>query len=248
MICSLLINMNGNSLYGEDMSLLSTTMNRAADLTLSESFFARNIGSRVLNTMVCPPLEALEILKNGIKLPVQAVAFAVKIPAKVLNLAINSKTLREFDEQLSGPLDIIITALKIVGYTIGALSTVFLGTLFPMANFRLHKTFGLVKDEKLEAELAAKELEAKRKKEAYERILEEQLKKVTDALRMKIMESVPPPAEPIADEEASVEEVESTEEASTADIVPFETAADSESTLPEAQDPLIEEQQVAHGE
>lgn len=236
------------------MSLLSTTMNRAADLTLSESFFVRNIGSRVLNTVVCPPLEALEILKNGLKLPVQAAAFAVKIPAKILNLAINSKTLREFDEQLSGPLDILITALKIVGYTLGALSTVFLGTLFPMANFRLHKTFGLVKDEKVEAELAAKELEAKRKKDAYERILEEQLKKVTDALRMKIMESVPPPAETIAEEEASVEaatsieEVESTEEVSTAEIIPFESSVEDESTLPEAQETHADDQQVAHGE
>jgi len=218
-------------------------MNHAANLTLADSFFARNIGSRLLNTAICPPLEVLQIAKHILKLPFQAVSMAVKIPATLINLAINSKSLREFEAELSGPLDLIKTALKIAGYAIGTFSTLFLGTLFPMANFKFHYALNLVKDEKIEAQIAAKSLEAKKKKEAYEKMLEEQLRKVTEALKLKIMESLPPPT--VSTNEIETDPIESIDLPlnKNTEIIPFNAEA-TEDNIPanEIETPLEIEQ------
>lgn len=220
-------------------------------MTQSPSFFARNIASRFLNTVVCPPLEVLQILGNTLKLPLQAASIAVKIPAKLINLAINSKTLREFDNQLSGPLDLLKTALKIVGLAIGTLTTILLGTLSPMANFKFHYALNLVKDEKIEAQLAAKALEAQRKKEAYEKVLEEQIRKVTEALKLKIMESVPPPTEAFTDQTtpSNADEITFEKPAErTTEIIPFEATEVDETSSEDETDSLIDDNQVANAE
>lgn len=182
------------------MSLLSTVMNRSAELTLSESFFTKNIASRLMTLTLCPPLEAAEVIINTIKLPLHVCQLAVKIPTTVINLGINSTTLREFQDNLCGPLDIIRTALKITGLTLGFFFSLTLGALSPMSNFRLHYAFGLVRDENLERQLEAKRQEEKKKKEAYERMLEDQIKRVTDALRLKVVEAAPLPMETLVED------------------------------------------------
>ena len=230
------------------MTLLSTTMNHAANLTLSESFFARNVAARLLNTVICPPLETLLFLKNIVKLPLQTVSMAVKIPATLINLAVNSKTLREFESELSGPLDIIKTALKIAGYAIGTFTTILLGTISPMTNFRLHYALNLVKDEKVEAQIAAKNLEAKKKKEAYERMLEEQLRKVTEALKLKIMESLPPPVESTQETETAPFEAPELPLNKNTEIIPFVAEETEENPSAEEINPLSQQEQIEQAE
>lgn len=174
------------------MSLLSTTMNYAATLANSDSFLARNISSRIVTALLCPPLSAIESIRRTLLLPFQAAMCVVKIPSSVINLVVNSTTLREFESALPGPFQLIGCALKIVALALGIFTTATLGFLSPMTNFRLHYAFGLVRDEKAEKLLEAKKLEAQKKKEAYEKMLEEQLKRINEILRLRVAETPPP--------------------------------------------------------
>lgn len=216
------------------MSLLSTTMNYAATLADSDSFLARNISSRILTAALCPPLSAIESIRRTLLLPFQAALCVVKIPSAVINLVVNSTTLREFESALPGPFQLIGSALKIVALALGIFTTATLGFLSPIANFRLHFACGLVRDEKAEQLLEAKKVEAEKKKEAYEKMLEEQLKRINEILHLRVAETPPP---------VDVEQPETTTPVPIAITEP-QTKANETSSNVDAPIIIVEEEQV----
>jgi len=166
-------------------------MNYSAELAQSPSFFSRHISSRII-TAICITPELLAIMQNIISLPLQCAELAVKIPAKIINLAVNSKSLNEFENNLAGPVDIIKTALKILGYAIGAVFTASVGLIIsPLHNFKLHCIFRLVNNEEAinnERILKADNINLN---ETHEKSIETRLKATIEANRKKINSFVP---------------------------------------------------------
>ena len=138
------------------MTPLSYLMNCSAHSTQSSSCLKKNFQSRFLMG-IAVPFELLTIAENALKLPFQTAACMVKIPAKVVNVLACSASLEEFESSLAGPLDIIKTALKIVGYAIGVLFTASLGIIAPYKNFQLHCLFRLISNQKAQKEAAFSE-------------------------------------------------------------------------------------------
>lgn len=230
------------------MSPLNHLMNCSAELADAPNFFSKNISSRFLNTL-CIPLEILAVLQNSIKLPFQAVALTVKIPAKIINIAVSSKSLYEFESKLAGPLDLIKTILKIAGYAIGCLFSVALGTLSPYKNFQLHSTFGLIDNHKVERRLRKIEENRQQQILSHEAIIETRIKLALEAMRKKaqpqqflrqeqaqeieLQTHVPcPPLQEILKEVPLVEIKEiSSEPLSEDPIVPISTAVEEEAGI-----------------
>ncbi len=92
------------------------------------------------------PLEALHVAYNAVKLPFQAVLLVLKVPAFPLAKLTGLTTLDEYQESLSTPLDLLKTALKIVGFAIGLISSIVVGVISPRANIRIHVFLRLIED------------------------------------------------------------------------------------------------------
>ncbi len=170
------------------MSPLDGLMNRVAEMSDSNSFFKQQILSRVSVLAGCIPLEMVATAQNIIKLPFEAAMLTIKIPAKVINLFIGSETLKDFETSLPGPLQLIKTAFKIIGYAIGTLFTSTLGMLSPYKNFRLHTVLDLISDEKAEAAAFQKEQAAARQREVQREIMQLHIKNLILAQRLKTAE------------------------------------------------------------
>ena len=173
------------------MSPLNFLINYSAKLTHSEASFTRHISSRFLATF-CIPVEMLASLENMIRLPFQCAALTVKIPAKLLNVVFDSMSLREFETQLAGPLDILKTALKIVGYAVGIFFTASLGALIsPLGNFKLHCAFGLISDEESIHNIRLADEKKQNEIANQQKIIETRLKKVIEAKRKNATPFIP---------------------------------------------------------
>lgn len=166
------------------MSPINHTMNFSAELSQRESFFPRHISSRLIN-ITCFPLELLAALENTIKLPFQTATLAIKIPAKILNVVVRSKSLKEFESALASPLKVLETALKIVGYVVGSIFTLTLGTISPHKNFKMHCLFDLIVDKAAAKAQRIAEEKKKQETEAYEKVLGARLNQIIDAMRKK---------------------------------------------------------------
>lgn len=174
--------------YPPRLDLFSHLMNRAAEMADSPSFFQRNIASRAAMGLGGTTLEAWETVRHAIRLPLQSASLAVKIPAIVINTFVDSESLEDFARTLTGPLQLLETAWKVIAYAIGTLFTAALGVISPKENFHLHFTLGLVRDEK--AELAAHQAEQEkiRQREAHERAIQTHIKHLIEAIRLKNVE------------------------------------------------------------
>ena len=166
------------------MSPLKSLMNYSAEATQTSSFFSKNIKSRFL-TAASIPLELLAIVENTFKLPFQSAALTVKIPAKILNVFVNSASLKEFESQLPGPLEVLKTALKIIGYAIGTLFTMSFGILAPYKNFQLHCSFGLISNQKAEKDLLLAQENRKKEIASFEEVIKMRLCNIVEAMRQK---------------------------------------------------------------
>lgn len=168
------------------MTPLNHLINYSSELTQRTSFFQKNVASRCI-TAVSIPCELLAILENTIRLPFQTISTIIKIPAKIINVVIASRSLKEFESKLSSPLDVITTAIKIAGFAIGLLFTSTLGLLSPHKNFRLHCSLSLVDD--FHAQKLVREAKESRQKEidSHEKIIERRLIAIIEAMRKQSM-------------------------------------------------------------
>lgn len=167
------------------MSPLNSLINYSAELTSRSSYaLSKTISSRIVNAL-CVPLELSAVVENAIKLPLQTTAFLIKVPAKICKVLACSTTLGEFESTLAGPTDILKTALKIVGYTIGMLFTASLGIICPYKNFRLHCAFGLTTNRQAEKKMHIAEEKKKNEIATHEKIIEKRLKEIIDAMRQQ---------------------------------------------------------------
>ncbi len=167
------------------MAPLNVLMNRVADLSDSKSFFKKQILTRALVVTACLPVEVLSTAQNLIKLPYQAIQTAIKIPAKIINLGVRSSSLREFEMKLTGPFQLMKTAIKVISYIIGTLFTATLGIISPYRNFRLHAALDLVKDIKAEKARRDGELNAAKQRETEKAIMQMHIKNLLLAQRLK---------------------------------------------------------------
>ena len=170
------------------MAPLDRLMNRVADMTHSNSIFKQHVLSRATVMAGCLPLEAIAVAQNLIKLPFEAVLMTIKVPVKIVNACLHSANLKNFEERLPGPLQLIKTAFKVIGFAIGALFTGTLGILSPYRNFRLHTALDLVSDEKAAAELLKREQEAARQQELQREVMLLHIKNLILAQRLKVAE------------------------------------------------------------
>lgn len=167
------------------MSPLNALINYSAELTNTPpTTITKKISSRIL-TAVCVPFELAAIFENAIKLPFQTTALIIKIPAKICKIVACSATFAEFESSLSGPADIFKTVLKIIGFAIGSFFTASLGILSPYKNFRLHCAFGLTNNNKAERDLRVAEENRRKEIAIHEKIVENRLKTIIDAMRQK---------------------------------------------------------------
>ncbi len=86
------------------------------------------------------PLELCASLENVLKLPFQTGLALIKLTCKTINLCLDSQSIKNFTDKQPGLTDLLKTALKVVGYAIGAFVTITFGLLRPYDNFRLHAT------------------------------------------------------------------------------------------------------------
>lgn len=166
------------------MNPLNHLMNYSAELAQTPAFTSKNIYSRSLMATAAP-IEFIAVLENAIKLPFQATTVIIKIPAKLINVVINSTSLKEFESKLSTPLNVLKTTLKIVGYAVGFFFTMSLGILRPYENFQLHCAFGLVTNQKTEKMHLLAEENKQKEIENYEGMLEKRLKVIVDTMRQQ---------------------------------------------------------------
>jgi hypothetical protein len=139
-----------------------------------QGFARRHIATRVA-TACCFPQEIAAIVQNALLSVVQA-------PCAVLKLGVgtaacifkSSDLLQKLNNKLPYSLtDFMRTVARVIGYAIGAFSTITLGALIsPSANFRLHCALGLVSNQR-EAALKAllEKQELKKQEEVAEGIL-----------------------------------------------------------------------------
>jgi len=163
-------------------------MNHTVEMTSSDSFFKKQIASRVLMIAGGIPLEVLAMAQNLIKLPFEAATAAIKLPSKVANFCLRSKTLKEFERGLSGPFDVIKTALKVVGYAIGTSFTATFGFFSPSMNFKLHVKMHLIRNEKAETKRLHAETEAARLRDAQEKSMQAHIQNLVFAMRLQVAE------------------------------------------------------------
>lgn len=167
------------------MHPLNRLMNCVCEMTDSKSFVKKHLASRLLMASGGIPLELIAIAQNIIRLPFESTLLLIKLPAKVVNLCISSESFKEFEAGLSGPLQLLKTAFKIFGYTIGVFFTATLGLIRPKSNFRLHTALGLISDEKAEASCKFAQLQAKKLQEAQKKEVENDLRSLILAMREK---------------------------------------------------------------
>jgi hypothetical protein len=170
------------------MSPLSRLLNQSVVIAQSDSFLARSVGSRFTTVVAGVPLEILAVAQNLIKLPFEAAQMVIKLPAKIINTCVDSPSLNEFASSLPGPIALLKTALKVLGYAIGAFFTATLGLLSPKANFNLHVFLSLVKDEKAEAQKLKANQEATKKREDQIQAMKAHLKNLIEAKKNKIID------------------------------------------------------------
>lgn len=178
------------------MTPLNYLLNCSADLTQSPRFFHRQVSSRGISTLALP-FEFMAVAENTIKLPFQIVACSIKLPITVLNVVLQSQTLRKCADALSSPKYIVQTALKIVGYAVGFFFTAIVGTLSPYQNFKIHCTFGLTTDRAAERERLLQEERRKQEIAAYEAVLAAHLHQIILAIKQQALLAAPhhePPA------------------------------------------------------
>lgn len=123
------------------------------------------------------PLEILAILKQGIKIPYQTLSAVFKTQPWLAGKLIDSHAIHKFEKTLAGPSDVVKTAAKIVAFAIGIGSTITLGLIAPKINFSVHKSLGLIIDERDVAKVRALELQKKQFKEEAEKQLEEDIER-----------------------------------------------------------------------
>lgn len=172
------------------MTPLNFLMNHFADTPAADTFLKRQIAPRLSVVSAGLALEILAVAENAfLYLPFQAAQIALKLPAKVTNLFVNSKSLGQFERYLASPFDMLKTALKVVGFAVGAFSCLILGIINPKWNFSFHVKLGLITDEKAEREQVKlrEEMENERKKQ--EKLVQEHLKKMYLANYQKLSET-----------------------------------------------------------
>jgi hypothetical protein len=167
------------------MSPLNALMNHVSHMSHSEVVFVKYVSSRAETFFCGVPLEVLATAQNLIKLPFQPFGTIFKFAVKSIDLCVNSKTIKDLGAALPGPIDMLKTTLKIIGYAIGTFFTATLGLLCPTANFRLHCALGLVRNEKAEAERLQAELKAAQEKEVEEAKLKQEINELILALQQK---------------------------------------------------------------
>lgn len=171
------------------MYALNKLMNHVANLSYSESFFVRNISTRAVMTLAGVPLEILTSFQNLVFIPIQPLGVLSKFTIKILNMGIDSQRLRNFEEKyLPGIPQILITALKVFGYALGAVFSATLGFVYPWGNFKLHCALGLITDEKTQAERHHLEMEILKQKAAQELALKAQIQSMLLVMRRKAHE------------------------------------------------------------
>lgn len=170
------------------MNSLNRLMNHVDGLSNSNRFIVRTVSTRLVSFSGGVPFEILASLQNLVKLPFQPFGLACKYAIKVINFVFDSTLLGRLENGLPGFTDIIKTALKVIGYALGAVFTTTLGVLSPRANFLLHCACGLIENEKVEAEKRHAQIEAARLREAQEIALQAQIHSLVIAMRKKIAE------------------------------------------------------------
>jgi hypothetical protein len=140
------------------MTSLDRWMNGTVPMSESPYFLKREVLPRVALVGIIP-LELGKMAFNIIKLPFQAVTTVVKIPAWTISKFVDSHSLDQFQQSMSGPLAMIFTAFRVIGCALGVLSSLTLGVLSPKSNFRFQVALGLVVDERALALMKKKELE-----------------------------------------------------------------------------------------
>lgn len=171
------------------MSPFDRLMNRVDNCSDSTSFFKSQIGTRLTLGVGGIPLELLASVQNIIKLPFQVALATLKVPVKIINFALGSPTLKEYDHKLPGLLSLAKTVLKTIGYAIGTLFTATLGLILsPHKNYRLHVLFGLVTDMKAQQARQKLELEAVKQRESQREIMHLHIRNLIHAQRLKIAE------------------------------------------------------------
>lgn len=170
-----------------DMSPLNWTMNRVASISESNSK-GKKIASRAAVAVGVIPLEVLAIAQNLIKLPFSSALMLFRVPLKAANIIACSKSLRSFENSLPGFYSLTVTALKVIGYVIGAIFSLTIGLISPKINFSLHKALRLIVDEKAEAERLQKELQKAKEQKILTQKIELHLLNLKNANSAKIAE------------------------------------------------------------
>lgn len=171
------------------MSPFDRLMNRVDNFSDSNSFLKSQVASRLSLGMCGIPLELLASLQNMIKLPIQLALATLKVPVKIINFALCSPTLKEYDVNLPGFFSLAKTILKIIGYAIGTAFTATLGLLVsPHKNFRLHVLFNLVTDMKAQQVRHKIEHETAKQRESQREIMHLHIRNLIHAQRTKIAE------------------------------------------------------------
>lgn len=169
------------------MSPLNQVMNRVDswgqkvdEIGIPQSWAKRHLLTRAITFAAGVPVELTAALQNIIATPVYAAGVVGKLATKTLRVCSSSEFLKNLDEVLPGPAQLVRTVLRVVAYAIGAIFTGTLGVLSPSANFRLHCSVPFVdlttnvREAKLKSEWQQK-IEAEKQKRAEEEAQAEEI-------------------------------------------------------------------------
>jgi hypothetical protein len=171
------------------MSPLNHLLNHVADMEESHSFFRSQITSRGVTLLGGLPLEVCALAQNLIRLPWLSAVSVVKMPVKLIGACLSSRAVKECASSMPGVEEVFATALKVLGYVLGTIFTATIGfALSPYLNFRLHLFLGLISDEKAKKAEEEAGQQAKKEREAQERVTQMHYHNLILAMKCKIAE------------------------------------------------------------
>jgi hypothetical protein len=171
------------------MSPLNHLLNHVADMAESHSFLRSQITSRGVTLLGGLPLEVCASAQNLIRLPWLSAVSVVKMPVKLIGACLNSRAIKECASSMPGVQEVFATALKVLGYVLGAIFTATVGfVLSPYLNFRLHLLLGLISDEKAKKAEEEAEQQAKKEREVQEKATQMHYHNLILAMKCKIAE------------------------------------------------------------
>lgn len=111
-----------------------------------QSFFKREVATRVATVTVGAPVEITAVAQNIFRAVTNGVFIPLKIVVNVFSCISGSNSLDDLDDFLPKVQSFLKAVYRVVAYAIGTFSTFTLGFISPSANFKLHEALGLAEN------------------------------------------------------------------------------------------------------